>query len=61
MAERSDWVEATWDGRRLRQHQEFLGLPLAEKIEIIERLGEVAAFFAKRRLARRRSGTAPSD
>jgi len=32
-----------------------------EKIEIIERLGEVAAFFAERRIARRRSRTASTD
>ena len=47
-----DWEAASWEGRRRRQHQEFMALPLREKLLVIEHLGDVAAFFAERRRAR---------
>ncbi len=52
MADPSDWSAATWEGHRLRQLREFQALPLREKLEVIEQLGEVAEFFAMRRRAR---------
>jgi len=52
MADPIDWEVASWEGHRRRQHQEFLALPFREKIVVIEQLGEVAAFFSERRLAR---------
>jgi hypothetical protein len=52
MAERWRWEDATWEGHRRRQHEEFRALPFREKLVIIEQLGETAAFFAARRRAR---------
>lgn len=52
MADASGWDAANWEGQRRQQHREFRALPLREKLEIIEQLGEVAAFFAERRKAR---------
>jgi hypothetical protein len=52
MDDRADWSTATWEGNRRRQHQDFLALPFREKLERIERLGEVAALFSKRRRSR---------
>jgi hypothetical protein len=52
MADGADWGAASWEGHRRRQHRDFQKLPLREKIAIIEQLGEVAAFFAERRIAR---------
>lgn len=52
MADPIDWGVATWEGHRRRQHQEFMALPLREKLLVIEQLGEVAAFFSERRRAR---------
>ncbi len=49
MVDRADWSTATWEGNRRRQRQDFLALPFREKLERIERLGEVAALFARRR------------
>ena len=61
MSDRPDWTEATWEGRRLNQHREFLRLPLARKISIIEDLGEIVAFFAERRRAREGRPTPPAS
>jgi hypothetical protein len=52
MPDPADWSVATWEGSRRRQHQEFLALPFAEKLAVIEELAEVARFFAERREAR---------
>lgn len=52
MAEPEDWSTATWEGSRRRLHQEFLALPFAAKLAVIEDLSEVARFFAERRRAR---------
>lgn len=52
MGEPTDWSLATWEGSRRRQHQEFLALPFAEKLAVIEQLAEMARFFAERREAR---------
>lgn len=52
MSDEIDWTLTTWEGNRLRQHRAFLALPFREKLRIIEQMGEVAAFFAERRLAR---------
>lgn len=43
-----DWTATTFEGNRLRQHDEFLALPFREKIKVIVSLGEVAAWFASR-------------
>lgn len=45
---RIDWSATTYEGNRLRQHEEFLALPFREKIRAIEGLGKVAAWFASR-------------
>lgn len=55
MTEPADWSVTTWEGNRLRQHREFLALSFREKLEVVERLGETAAFFAARRRARGQS------
>lgn len=52
MADPIEWESASWEGHRRRQHQEFMALPLREKLLVIEQLGEVAAFFSERRRAR---------
>jgi hypothetical protein len=52
MPEPKDWSAATWDGSRRLQHQEFLALPFAQKLVVIEDLAEVARIFAERRRAR---------
>jgi hypothetical protein len=52
MTEPIDWSMTTWEGNRLRQHREFRALSFREKMEAIERLGEVEAFFAERRRTR---------
>jgi hypothetical protein len=52
MSEPIDWSVTTWEGNRRRQHREFRALPFREKMEIIERMGEVEALFAARRRAR---------
>ncbi len=52
MAESGDWSGAGWREHRRRQHLEFLALPLREKLAVVERLGEVAEYFAARRRAR---------
>ncbi len=52
VADPIDWGAANWEGHRRRQHEEFLALPLRDKLLIIEQLGEVAAFFLERRQAR---------
>ena len=52
MADGIDWGAASWDGQRRLQHREFQRLPLREKLAIIEQLGEVAAYFEARRIAR---------
>lgn len=52
MADDPVWRLGTWEGNRRRQHEEFRGLPLREKIAVIEQLAEVTALFAARRRAR---------
>lgn len=52
MADSVDWGVAGWEGHRRRQHQEFRALTFREKLEIIDQLGEVSAFFTERRRAR---------
>lgn len=52
MSDPVDWSLTSWDGNRLRQHREFLALSFREKLEVMEELSEVAAFFAERRRAR---------
>jgi len=52
MADPTDWSVTTWEGNRLRQHQEFMALSFREKLAVVEQLGETAAFFAERRRAR---------
>lgn len=51
MAE-SNWDLANWEGLRLQQRREFLSLPLRKKLEILEQMNEVSAFFRARRLLR---------
>jgi hypothetical protein len=36
MPEEVDWSQASFEGNRLRQHREFLALPLREKLKILE-------------------------
>lgn len=48
----ADWTLATWEGSRRQQHREFAALSFRRKLEVIEQLGEAAAFFAEWRLAR---------
>lgn len=52
MAEEIDWSLTTFEGNRRRQHEEFLALPLREKLRIIEQMEEVTEYFAARRAAR---------
>ena len=44
-----DWGSTSWEGNRLRQHRDYLALPLREKLRRLEQMAEVAAFFAARR------------
>lgn len=41
------WKSATWNGNRREQHVRFFSLPLAEKLELIEQMAEVAALVSK--------------
>jgi len=50
----SDWTSASFDGNRLRQHRAFLALPLREKLDRIEEMGEVARALGGARHASRR-------
>lgn len=52
VTDRADWDASSWAGNRRRQHREFRALPFREKVAVIERLGEVADFFAERRRLR---------
>jgi hypothetical protein len=52
MADQPDWTLVTWEGNRRRQHREFQALTFREKLRVIESLGEVTAFFARRAKAR---------
>lgn len=52
MLDEIDWSVTTFEGNRRRLHREFHALTFRQKLEIIEQLGEVAAFFAERRRAR---------
>lgn len=45
MPEHIDWSLTTFEGNRLRQHQEFMRLSFREKLFAIQRLGEVAQMF----------------
>ena len=45
----TSWPSATWDGNRHLQHQAFMALSFREKIQEIERMGEVLALFESRR------------
>ena len=47
-----DWSVTTFEGNRRRQHEEFLALPLREKLERLEQMAAVAEFFASRRAMR---------
>jgi hypothetical protein len=57
MPEEIDWSLTTFEGNRLRQQRDFLALPVRRKLEIIEQMGEVAAFFAARRDSAARTAT----
>ena len=48
MPDEPDWTLATWEGNRRIQHREFQALSFREKLRIIESLGEVTDFFARR-------------
>jgi hypothetical protein len=48
MASEADWTPATWEGNRRIQHLEFQALTSREKLRVIEDLGEVTDFFARR-------------
>jgi hypothetical protein len=48
MAGEPDWTLATWEGNRRIQHREFQALTFREKLRVIESLGEVSDFFARR-------------
>jgi hypothetical protein len=48
MADEPDWTLATWEGNRRIQHREFQALSFREKLRVIESLGEVTDFFARR-------------
>jgi hypothetical protein len=52
MAAEPDWTRATWEGNRLAQHRAFQSLSFREKLRVIEDLGEVTEFFARRAKAR---------
>ncbi len=54
-----DWSLTTFEGNRRRQHQEFLALPLWEKLAIIEQMELVARHFARRYPSR--SENAPAN
>lgn len=53
MSEEIDWSLTTFEGNRRRQHEEFLAMPLREKLLIIEQMEEVAELLADRRAARK--------
>lgn len=57
-----DWSVTTWQGNRLRQHREFLALPLRDKLRMIEQMAEVARAFPAKPAAGQESdsGTPPS-
>lgn len=52
MRDEADWSATSWEGNRLRQHREFLALPLREKLRRLEQMAEVAAYLAARRRSR---------
>jgi hypothetical protein len=52
MPDQPDWTLATWAGNRLSQHREFQALPFRDKLRVVENLGEVTEFFARRARAR---------
>jgi hypothetical protein len=51
-----DWGVTTFEGNRLRQHQEFMRLSFRDKLLVIERLCELTPLFES---ARRRGETRP--
>jgi len=55
-----DWSLTTFEGLRMRQHQEFRALPLREKIECIEEMDRLAEYFAAKRAERLDSDPARS-
>ncbi|MFI5309703.1 MAG: hypothetical protein ACHQQ3_00605 [Gemmatimonadales bacterium] len=59
MADEPDWTLVTWEGNRLRQHREFQALTFRQKLQVIENLGEVTAYFALR--ARMRAAAVPES
>jgi hypothetical protein len=52
MTREPDWALATWEGNRRIQRREFQALSFREKVRVIESLGEVTEFFARRATAR---------
>ena len=56
MADSVDWSVTTFEGNRLRQHQEFMRLSFRDKLLVIERLCELTPLFES---ARRRGETRP--
>lgn len=52
MPESIDWTVTTYAGNRRRQHEAFRALSFREKVSRLEEMGEVAAYFESRRLAR---------
>lgn len=52
MPDAADWSVTTWEGNRRQQHRDFYALSFRQKLEMVEQMGEVAAYFANRRRAR---------
>lgn len=46
MLDEIDWSVTTFEGNRLRQHEEFQALPLREKLKRIEQTEVVAKHFS---------------
>lgn len=45
MPEEVDWQSTTFEGNRLRQMRAFAALPLREKLERVEQMGEMHGWF----------------
>ena len=56
MPDSVDWSVTTFEGNRLRQHQEFMRLSFRDKLLVIERLCELTPRFES---ARRRGKALP--
>lgn len=52
MSDSVDWSVTTFEGNRLRQHQEFMRLTFREKLLVIERLCELTPLFESARRGR---------